>query len=166
MSATTCRRCGHDAAAHPRVGVKDHAEPVRWVTECGDCEVEGLYCPALLLPGDDPDVEVLDAVIVDPIEDRLRGALVVAGLAGGVAAVLLLTAAFVVGIVARWQVDERVKGALDGTAVLLVLAAAFAGVLSSGAVRYGIGQPVDVEPVDEPEAPADPGVSERGDGAR
>ena len=87
-------------------------------------------------------VEVVDAAV--PLEERLRSALVVAGLGAGVVALLLLVAAFGLAVAARWQPDAG--RALDGTAVLAVLAAAVAGVLAVLAVRYGIGTADDVEP--------------------
>lgn len=153
MSASTCVRCGHDAAAHPRVGVKDHGDPVVWVTECGDCEAAGRFCPELVLHlDDDPTEPVIDAVVVEPVEERLRAVLVAGGITGVAAALLLLVVGFGLAVAARWSVDDRVTGALDGTALLCVWAAAVAGLLARWAIRYGIGRPDDADEVfvDEP----------------
>lgn len=151
MSASTCARCGHEEKRHPRVGVKDRGQPVEWTTSCDDCEVGGGFCPEYV-PGDEPVVEDLDVVDVVPLEDRLRTALVGAGVAGVVLAVLLLVGGFGLGVAARWAVDGRVAHALDGTALLCAAAAAVVGVLAGGAIRFGIGsvdEPVEVVEVDD-----------------
>lgn len=86
-----------------------------------------------------PDEVVVEVEEVLPLEERLRTGLVAVGLGAAVVALLLLVAAFVLAVLARWQPDAG--RALDGTAVLCVLAAAVAAVLAVLAVRYGIGRP-------------------------
>jgi len=88
----------------------------------------------------DVEVEVVEVV---PLEERLRSGLVVGGIGAVLAAVVLVLVAFGLAVAARWS-DGGVARALDGTAVLCVIAAAVAGAGGWVAVRYGVGPLDDV----------------------
>lgn len=106
----------------------------------------------------------------EPLEERLRSALVAVGLAAVVLGLVLLVAAFGFSVAARWAASSR---PLDGTAVLCTLAAVVLGLLGWRAVLFGVGRPDVVEDeqgeafVDGPRLPpaGESGVSRSADGA-
>ena len=172
MTATTCT-CGHDAARHPAVYVRDNGGPTFEVTRCGLCDCAG-YLPVLPDPTEPVNGGVFLDATVEPLEERLRSVLVGTGLAALGLAVVLVAAAFGFAVAARWAGTPR---PLDGTAVLCALAAVVAGVAGRYAIAVGVRRPDDAptvldlgEPVDGfvdgPRLPptSESGVSRSADG--